>query len=486
MPPSSQVYLPRLLTPAATPGHRPAGSCIPGHPGRKTRNLVPQSSAPESSPRPFDFAELGRPRAKAPPSVRAVSFVPVAEASGDLDELGADDILESDDIDSLEAAAAGITSFEAPPSEPSGFEVGELGAFDEVEVEGLVPAIPAAPATSPLPLESMMTDDAFPERTLEIRRDEMSSVAAAAAALDAREPQQTEVLKRSDMPFPAAAPAWPSHPQGASGHARRPGSIAPVALDVAAAPRATMPSFSAHAPGTSLPAHAARHEKKGLSGLAIGGIVLAAVAFVGLVGIGGFTASRALSDKPEAVSIAPSHATAGEAATSAARAAGAPGEPRGSAASALPSDPAAPATLPGPATLDVSALPSVPAPVAAPRAFTGSGSGGSAHAAPGHGSTASGIRTTALPPPGAAPAPTGPTALPPPVAAPAAAPAPAPVQSTTGIVRVDPTLRAVVVDGAYRRASDGVVTVSCGTHRIKAGMKEAQTVNVPCGGSVSL
>jgi hypothetical protein len=53
-------------------------------------------------------------------------------------------------------------------------------------------------------------------------------------------------------------------------------------------------------------------------------------------------------------------------------------------------------------------------------------------------------------------------------------------------VRVDPSLRAVVVDGSYRRANDGVVTVSCGPHRIKAGMKEAQSVNVPCGGAVSL
>jgi hypothetical protein len=53
-------------------------------------------------------------------------------------------------------------------------------------------------------------------------------------------------------------------------------------------------------------------------------------------------------------------------------------------------------------------------------------------------------------------------------------------------VRVDPSLRAVVVDGGYRRANDGVLILSCGPHRIKAGMKELQTVNVPCGGSVSL
>jgi hypothetical protein len=58
--------------------------------------------------------------------------------------------------------------------------------------------------------------------------------------------------------------------------------------------------------------------------------------------------------------------------------------------------------------------------------------------------------------------------------------------ATTGVVRVDPNLRAVVVDGSFRRPNDGALTVSCGTHRIKVGMKEAQTVNVPCGGAVSL
>lgn len=519
---------------------------------------MPHSSSPESSPHAFDFADLGRPRPKAPPSARALPPVPAADASGELDELGADDILECDDIASLEAAAAGIRSFEAPPSEPSGFEVGEVGAFDEVEVEGVEAAppslevdytapspstlvgIPAAPSTSPLPLESIIVDDAFPEKTLELRGNAMSKVAAAAATLDASEPQQTEVLVRSAMPaalqtassgvhtggqlgqtppptsihtpssaLVAAAPAWPNGPNGPNTQARRPGSIAPVELDVAGLPRAMAPSVPAHAPVANAYAHAARPVKKGMSGLAIGGIVFAAVAFVGLVGAGGFAASRAFSDKPEAVAVASSdQVAAGEAANGASAASPTPSETQGGAA---PSEPAS-----GPATLDVSALPSAPAPGSAPRGFTGSGSftttgssfgspapavaggsapapranHGSALAAPGQGPTSSGIKTTALPPPGAAaPAPVGAggsTLLPPPVAAPARAPAPAAVQPTTGVVRVDPNLRAVVVDGSYRRASDGVVTLSCGTHRVKAGMKEPQTVNVPCGGSVSL
>ena len=95
------------------------------------------------------------------------------------------------------------------------------------------------------------------------------------------------------------------------------------------------------------------------------------------------------------------------------------------------------------------------------------------------------------PSPAAAPAtpPADPNApLPPPNAAPAAAPlAPpaAPAQhSSLGTVRVDPNLKVVQVDGAFRRAQDGAVTVSCGPHRIKAGMSE-RTIDVPCGGAVS-
>jgi hypothetical protein len=88
------------------------------------------------------------------------------------------------------------------------------------------------------------------------------------------------------------------------------------------------------------------------------------------------------------------------------------------------------------------------------------------------------------PPPPAATG--GAAALPPPPskAAPAAA-APA-AAATTGSVNVDPKLRAVVVDGSFRRVDNGVLTLSCGSHRIKVGMNDPQTVNVPCGGSVSL
>jgi hypothetical protein len=157
----------------------------------------------------------------------------------------------------------------------------------------------------------------------------------------------------------------------------------------------------------------------------------------------------------------------------------------------------------------VSALPSAPTPGAAPRGFTGKGSfavtppppapvaapvaaspivaaapaaapvarsSGGALAAPGGNRSSSSDRAAAGAP------------LPPPASAPAAAAAPvaAAPAATTGVVRVDPNLRAIVVDGAFRRPNDGAVTVACGSHKIKAGMKEAQIVNVPCGGAVSL
>jgi hypothetical protein len=507
---------------------------------------VPDS--PASSQRPFDFADLGRPR---PKSVRTLPVVPEADASGQLEELGADDIYESDDIDALEAAAAGFSSFEveaaepyvapevaAPAPEPSGFEVGDVGAFDDAEVEGLAaPALaakplpttlmgmPAAPVTSPLaledPEENVIISEPAPttartpfasqpaqpvvEKTLEIRGNDMAKVAAAAAKLSS-EPDQTEVLVRSAMP--AAL-------QNVRG--RNPSSVAPVAMDVAQ--RSAMPRIPpmARVPSIQMPARAvAARPATGLSGLAIGGMAAAAILLVSVVGIGGYAASRTLSAKTDAVEATPSDtAAAGEAATAAAAAAGiaTPNQ----AASPAAGDPAGAASSP----IDVSSLPSAPVPGAAPRGFTGKGSfavtppplpvavaaepaaaapvaAAPAPAAPAApavpiarsgGAPAAPVARSggALAAPGGRSAPAG-APLPPPPSAPAVAAAPvaaAPV-ATTGVVHVDPNLRAVQVDGTFRHANDGTVVVACGTHRIKAGMKETQTVNVPCGGAVSL
>ncbi|MDB4938221.1 MAG: hypothetical protein JWP87_5193 [Labilithrix sp.] len=511
-----------------------------------------------------------------PKSVRVLPAAPVeqpprADASGQLEELSGDDILESDDIDALEAAAAGFASFEVDDAEtslsgeaysapePSGFEVGDLGSFDEVQVEGTpapapvraaapamsamtgesiqvqykapapkpaamamtgeaiqvqykAPVVPPAPATSPLPLEqaepvqSVIVKEPMPERTLEIRGNDMAKVAAAAAKLDAVDaeadgaPGQTEVLVRSAMP-PALQTARGSMPDAARATQARPSSIAPVALDIAALPRPTMPSNPMIPPPPRMPSYAAMAAPKrsGMGGLALGAMIFAAVAVVGTVGVGGFFASRALSEKSDSTATASSDvapATAAGAQT---------GSESGNA------DPSAAATSP----IDVSALPSAPAPGSAPRGFTGKGTatftppappapqpaplavaGGIAPAAA-PAPAAVGRSTTsggALPAPGSAPSKVAsapgnagaPLAAPPSAPAPAAAPPKPTVVATTGVVQVDPSLRAVIVDGAYRRANDGAVTVSCGSHRVKAGMKEQQTVNVPCGGSVSL
>ena len=536
---------------------------------------TPVSESPASSQRPFDFADLGRPM---PKSVRTLPPVPQADASGQLEELSGDDILESDDIDALEAAAAGYSSFETgaaeayvapspaasraavPAPEPSGFEVGDVGAFDEVEVEGIatraaqpaaapasigvaavvappvkivetmasaqvtvrpVPStltgMPAAPVTSPLPLEAQAEQDepeenvivsepapvtartpvvaAQPvaERTLEIRGNDMAKVAAAATKLDG-EPGQTEVLVRSAMP--AALQARPV--QSVHG---RPASVAPVAVDVSRRGAAPMIPPMARVPSVHVPSRAPR-PSTGLSGLAIGGMAAAALVLVSLVGIGGYAASRTLSAKTDAVEATSDNAASSETTTTAAA-----GSPT-TAPSPAAGDPPGAASSP----IDVSSLPSAPVPGAAPRGFTGKGSFAvtppplpvavpaapvvAAPAAPAAAPAPVAVAPAApvsrssggaLAAPGGRSAPAG-APLPPPASAPvaAAAPAAAAPAATTGVVRVDPNLRAVVVDGSFRHANDGAVVVSCGSHRIKAGMKEAQTVNVPCGGAVSL
>jgi hypothetical protein len=540
-------------------------------------------SSPGSNPRPFSFGDLGRPR---PSSPRLLPPIKDPDGTGEL-ELCADDILESNDIDTFEVAS-GVVAVPAP-AKSSGFEVGVVDAFDEIEVEGVPPApatapvlapveaapalalapvepapvepapveaapepapvsmqvhytspqpstligMPAAPITSPLPLEeSVIVSESPADRTQQMRSDMLTQVAEAAAFLDGDIPERTQVLVRADMPASIQGPrtlptgqtppptsvhtpsaalavtaaAWPNgrHPVSSGAPIThnlqtRPSSTAPVAVDIARG-RPTMPSIPVVAPQVQA---AARPAPSGVSGLLIGGLAFAAVALIGVVGVGGYLASRTLSDKAESIAIAPAPEPASTSAAAAAPADPPAGEPAAAAAD--------PASAPVTGGVDVSSLPSAPvrapavavaaaspapaAPPAAPRTVVGSTggsrpSGGSTQSPP----TSTGRSGAPLPPPGAANA--SPQALvpaasggavalppPPPKAAPAAAPA---VASTTGNVNVDPKLRAVVVDGAFRRVNDGVLTLSCGTHRIKVGMNDPQSVNVPCGGSVSL
>lgn len=80
-------------------------------------------------------------------------------------------------------------------------------------------------------------------------------------------------------------------------------------------------------------------------------------------------------------------------------------------------------------------------------------------------------------------APAAPAPEPARVSAPAPAPKPA---ATTGVVLVPDSMMTVTVDGEYRRVQGGRVVVSCGRHKITAGVKGTQIVDVPCGGSLAL
>jgi hypothetical protein len=77
----------------------------------------------------------------------------------------------------------------------------------------------------------------------------------------------------------------------------------------------------------------------------------------------------------------------------------------------------------------------------------------------------------------------------PPAAAEPPRPPPAPVvalrDQTTGILEVPTSLKTVMIDGDYRRAGAGRVVVTCGRHKVNAG-RGTHTVDVPCGGSVSV
>jgi hypothetical protein len=55
--------------------------------------------------------------------------------------------------------------------------------------------------------------------------------------------------------------------------------------------------------------------------------------------------------------------------------------------------------------------------------------------------------------------------------------------SRTGVIRVGPSVRGMLVDGAPTRVTGGAVVVSCGPHRTKTGIAPSRSVDVPCGGS---
>ena len=280
--------------------------------------------------------------------------------------------------------------------------------------------------------------------------------------------------------FAATAPAWP---QG------RPPSLGPVALDVSQG-RNRMPSIAPSDARDRTAYSSAPPARSGTKALWIAGGVLGIFALIGAAGLGGYLASRKLSAEDAATPAPEPAATTGTLAAAAAK-------PVPPAAAPADKTEAPPVVAPAPAELDVSslptalpktpptALPKTPSPAVAGRPPTsgprGIGGGPASNGPP------TGGAILAPPPPSGvreatAKAPEGAVALPPPPPK-AAAVAPA---ATTGRVMVDPGLRTVLVDGAFHRVNGGVVTLSCGPHRIKVGMSSPQLVTVPCGGSVNL
>ena len=71
----------------------------------------------------------------------------------------------------------------------------------------------------------------------------------------------------------------------------------------------------------------------------------------------------------------------------------------------------------------------------------------------------------------------------PPVTAAAAAPAPPPPAATTGTL-VRPAKKRVSLDGKPMRATS--LTIACGAHSVKVGAAKAKSIDVPCGGTVTL
>lgn len=58
--------------------------------------------------------------------------------------------------------------------------------------------------------------------------------------------------------------------------------------------------------------------------------------------------------------------------------------------------------------------------------------------------------------------------------------------SQTGLVRVAPSVKGILVDGAPHRVDRGVVSLPCGTHTIKAPSQPARTLMVACAATTML
>lgn len=239
----------------------------------------------------------------------------------------------------------------------------------------------------------------------------------------------------------------------------RPSSIAPVAVEIQPPPAVvtlqmrTLSARAVHVPTDRTPLY-----------------VLGAVAGLIALGFGGALAFRASSVASRADHggklVAPAAAPSGEARKDVPPPDGAINADKTVTPLSLPDAPPIHATAPA------TQAPAVPSHVAVNAAPTPT-------SAPAHNTTS---RASSAPVAAASPAAPAP--------APSPAPAPAPTHAaqtvTTGVIHVSPSLSVVIVDGAYRRPVNGTVVVSCGPHKVKAGMGSAETIDVPCGNAVSM
>lgn len=264
-------------------------------------------------------------------------------------------------------------------------------------------------------------------------------------------------------------------------NSRRPSSIAPVAMDVPP-PVAYRPAPDATQKLRAQPAPA-RVSAKGSSMFLAASLVAGSLAVVGVVGAFVLTSTMGSSDdgsKSSAVTpVAPRKAEGKGVRVAIVD------QPQTAGGLAQPSEPKTANEEESAPGVPVGAIPSV--------------SPHGSHAA--HGGHAPAPHATHAAAPAAAASPAAPRThaarpaagtkeLPPPSAA-ADAPAapPAPVEKpTTGtiVLASDPNVMTVVVDGQYMRVSGGRVVVSCGFHKVRAGISGTQAINVPCGGTTTL
>ncbi len=357
--------------------------------------------------------------------------------------------------------------------------------------------IAAAPAPAPAADLTSLVDDDGPGDTVILPSSELQAAQAAQPpATGAPAPlalADTQAARRAaqpaSTPLPAARPMAPSistmPPQP------RPTSIPPMAFDVATGPR-HVDGTVRMAPMTAAQASAATRPRTSIVALASAAFVAAfAAAVVVALAMGNReegAAAAAARPAPRTVEIA--RATSGsleEPATAPTKDPALTGEtePAPAATSTTTSLAAhvdhpsgtSPNTRPLGAPPATAAAPA-PAPAPAPATHTST-----SHAAA-NPTTKPAPATKPQPAAAPAPAPTTPpapvvTAAPPP-------PAPAAPVASTGTVVVDAELKTVLVDGDYKRVSGGRVVLPCGRHRIRAGLEPLRTIDVPCGGTVSL